>query len=257
LTPEVLAQARQQFEADPQLKAIIDIRNRFSDGDLAETMPMIEALAKNPRQFAKELVEHLKANGQWDEESPRQPFALPEPDMASEDGSVKAFSAPAVAKIINDLKAELEGKFDGAMAPILTERQQAEQQKTLEANYSKKLSEVSAQTTRARAILPDFKALEPKIIEAMSADFDKPAHLRSFNGDIYAAYHAVKQANPNSFPDASRQGVIDDLKAKAGASPHRTTRATAGGDSRPASSFAELAQRNRGAAETAASSIAR
>lgn len=262
--PALIAEARKSFESDPLYAPIFELRNRFSDGDLKDTLPVIEALAQNPVAAVKELIADLQAAGMWEQaETPpavaAKPFALPDGDLMAEDGT-KAYSAKALAEIFTNFQAQIDAKYTGLIDPILKDRESADIQAQAQKVYDAKLTEVSAQVSRARQILPDFKALEPQIKAALEADFKKPAHMQTLKGDFYAAYHEVKQSNPQSIQsaDTSRQAVLDDLKKKAEASTARPgNKATAGGDSRPAKSFAELAQRNRGMAQSAASSIVR
>ncbi len=264
LDPTVLAQARTQLEADPSLAPVFELRNAFSDGDLKEFRQTITSLATNPKQFAQDLVAHLRAAGQWNEPATATPapatapqsFTLPEADLFSPDGTQKAYSADALGKILESFRADLEAKFNGTLAPMLSERQTAEEQRQLVQLTETKKAEIAPQLDRARKLLPDFKSLEPRIYEVLKADFAKPAHMRQFKGDFYAAYEAVKQSHPQSLPSDSIK--LSDLKAKAEAATSRPAiRATAGGNSRPPKTFAEAAQRNKALAESAAASLMR
>lgn len=247
-----IAQARQSLESDPVYAPIFELRNRFTDGDFQEVIPRLERLARDPIAFYNDLGEELKRNGMLPSGEQQGAFELLEPDLSNEDGSQQAYSAGAVAKMLQQLRAEMTGHIQ----PILTERQEAERVQKENEEFQSRLKVAQSEVRKAAASLPNFTELVPEIKQLLAADREKPAHMREFNDNIYAAYFRASQSNQTTLEERARQTVVADLKKKSEASTTQPrARVSGGGESRPPRNFAEASERSPNAALAALASL--
>ncbi len=213
VSADPIADARKVLEASPEFKPIFELQQRFNGGDLAETLPYLEMLARDQPGFYKALGDHLRQTGQLEADKAPAPFKLPEADLRAEDGTT-AYSASKLGEVIEALRAEFTNQLQTSVKPLDGIRQEREAQQAFE----QRRDQAKADIARAQKHIPDFAELEPEIKKIIQADYQKPVDQRDFNGNIYAAAHVARTNLKPSLEQSAKDKITAGLKEKAAAS---------------------------------------
>lgn len=169
-------------------------------------MELVKRLRGNPKQFASELTAEL--DGLDDK--------LPDPDLKSADGKVTAYSAGAVAKIVEQIRNQVMRDVRTEIQPLMSEREKAEKAKQTEAYVSQGKAVIRDAITHARS-LPHFQANE-KAISAKLGEIPKEVVDKvGLVGAMYMAYSALLSDLMTGASTQGEQKAVEDMKRKAAA----------------------------------------
>lgn len=217
--------------------AVAETEARFSwakdlnPDDVRDAIRLTSALAADTTQFLQVLAAaqgfQLVKPGERVEsgEKPvvRKPFALPEPQLHSEDGK-GAYSSDQVAVILKDFADDLKAEFGGQLKPLLTAREEGEKAAAVAATREEIRQTVTDAMTDLRSkpffqVEKDGQKIDsPKIMEYLLAI---PAKTRQRNpiAALHSAYatYMEKDILPN-YGKISEQRVRDENAKKAAGS---------------------------------------
>lgn len=158
---------------------------------------------KSAREFAAQLTQEL---GQLDDN-------VPEPDIVSNDGKVKAYSADAMQRFA----AVIENRLRREMQPLMQDREQAQTRAKVAEQVEQGKTVMRDALTHARTSLPQFKDNEAAISKEMEG---LPPGTVDRIGIIGAMYMAYGNYMAKVYPTLQVQAegkVRDDFQKKAAA----------------------------------------
>lgn len=122
------------------------------------------ALERDPLAFYHQLGRELQERGLLDREGrlPSGEFRLPDPDLHSPDRSQSAYSAKAVANIIESLREDLTRQFRASTFPMRTRMENFDERDRADSEARNRRAEVTRVAEQARS-LPHFKDNEEAI----------------------------------------------------------------------------------------------
>lgn len=184
-------------------------------------LALIARLRENARGFGQQLL--TETAGEADE-------AEPEPDLISEDGKHRAYSAALQKQIWDIREKRLMRQFNGALSPLQQSEAGRQQQAQLEA-ITRNAQAVAKDALAEIRKQPHFtKENEPAIAAKLNAIDPK---IRQTVGSVAALYMAYNQFLAEKvFPtiaSTTEQDVITDMQRKAAASAGGVRPATNGG----------------------------
>jgi hypothetical protein len=200
--------------ATTELRSKLGWAESLNQQEVTDAVNWMRSLRSDARGFYAQLGQEL---GVQEQAARGADDADPDPDLVSEDGRHKAYSATALAKIRENDRQKTINAVMSKLQPFLKTAESIEEQRQV-AEITNQARQQAADVLRDARNLPHWKDHEPAILAKMQAIDPAVRNRIGSIAALYQAYHAVLQESV--FPTiglSAEQKVLADLQRKASA----------------------------------------